>query len=62
MFVWGKKSIICVGGMRNVRKVYVYDIRDFPPLQQLAKGATFCKDNQWGFEVSFRNSTARDIH
>eukprot|EP00929_Paragymnodinium_shiwhaense_P033992 TRINITY_DN18551_c0_g1_i4.p1 TRINITY_DN18551_c0_g1~~TRINITY_DN18551_c0_g1_i4.p1 ORF type:complete len:570 (+),score=73.56 TRINITY_DN18551_c0_g1_i4:298-2007(+) len=32
-------------------KVYVYDVLDYPDLRVLARGASFCRDNQWGFEV-----------
>ncbi len=32
-------------------KIYVYDVREYEELHTLTKGASFCKDNQWGFEV-----------
>lgn len=32
-------------------RVFVYDIDSYPELQVLASGASFCRDNQWGFEV-----------
>eukprot|EP00440_Ansanella_granifera_P003736 gb/GFBE01004053.1/.p1 GENE.gb/GFBE01004053.1/~~gb/GFBE01004053.1/.p1 ORF type:complete len:633 (+),score=120.75 gb/GFBE01004053.1/:1-1899(+) len=36
-------------------RVYVYDPDEFPPLQHLARGATFCKHNQWGMEVALHD-------
>lgn len=33
-------------------KVFVYAIEDYPELRLLTRGAAFCKDNQWGFEVA----------
>lgn len=32
-------------------RVFVYDIDDYEELQILAQGPSFCRDNQWGFEV-----------
>jgi len=32
-------------------RVYVYDVNHYKELQVLARGASFCRDNQWGFEV-----------
>lgn len=30
----------------NLIQVFVYDVAAYPPLHTLAKGVTFCKDNQ----------------
>jgi len=32
-------------------RVYVYDVDHYKELQIIAQGASFCRDNQWGFEV-----------
>ncbi|CAD7936752.1 unnamed protein product [Amoebophrya sp. A25] len=37
--------------LKNAFKVYVYNIDEYDELKTLTKGAAFCKDNQWGFEV-----------
>eukprot|EP00811_Abedinium_folium_P024141 NODE_3388_length_2045_cov_5.776330.p1 GENE.NODE_3388_length_2045_cov_5.776330~~NODE_3388_length_2045_cov_5.776330.p1 ORF type:complete len:668 (+),score=111.25 NODE_3388_length_2045_cov_5.776330:131-2005(+) len=36
-------------------RVYVYEPDDIPALQQLARGAAFCKHNQWGMEVALHD-------
>lgn len=38
--------------LRESMKVYVYDVEEYPELTVLARGAAFCRENQWGFEVS----------
>ncbi|CAE7289280.1 unnamed protein product [Symbiodinium microadriaticum] len=38
--------------LRDSLKIYVYDVEEYPELQTLARGASFCRENQWGFEVS----------
>eukprot|EP00913_Durusdinium_trenchii_P034425 g32206.t1 len=37
--------------MKNSVRVYVYDVEDYFELGVLARGASFCRENQWGFEV-----------
>eukprot|EP00392_Amoebophrya_sp_AT5.2_P015445 g15651.t1 len=37
--------------LKDAFKIYVYGIADYPELGKLTSGASFCKDNQWGFEV-----------
>ncbi|CAK9065049.1 unnamed protein product [Durusdinium trenchii] len=37
--------------MKNSVRVYVYDVEDYFELRVLARGASFCRENQWGFEV-----------
>eukprot|EP00928_Gymnodinium_smaydae_P014308 TRINITY_DN15218_c0_g1_i3.p1 TRINITY_DN15218_c0_g1~~TRINITY_DN15218_c0_g1_i3.p1 ORF type:complete len:517 (-),score=80.81 TRINITY_DN15218_c0_g1_i3:131-1681(-) len=37
--------------LSNAFSIYVYDVDDFTELDSLTKGAGFCNDNQWGFEV-----------
>lgn len=36
-------------------RVYVYDPDDYPALGHLARGAAFCKHNQWGMEVALHD-------
>lgn len=36
-------------------RVYVYEPDDYPPLQRLARGAAFCKHNQWGMEIALHD-------
>ena len=36
-------------------RIYVYEVEDYVELQVLAKGAAFCRENQWGFEVSLHD-------
>ena len=45
--------IICITQhmLKDAFKIYVYDVGEYAELQKLASGASFCKDNQWGFEV-----------
>eukprot|EP00434_Breviolum_minutum_P012333 symbB.v1.2.010868.t2/scaffold716.1/size187362/21 len=38
--------------IKDSMRVYVYDVEDYPELAVLAQGAAFCRENQWGFEVS----------
>ena len=41
--------------IENAFKIYVYDVRDYSELETLTKGPSFCKDNQWGFEISLHD-------
>eukprot|EP00927_Polykrikos_kofoidii_P065560 TRINITY_DN6129_c0_g2_i1.p1 TRINITY_DN6129_c0_g2~~TRINITY_DN6129_c0_g2_i1.p1 ORF type:complete len:662 (+),score=77.61 TRINITY_DN6129_c0_g2_i1:170-1987(+) len=36
-------------------RVYVYEPDEHPALQKLARGATFCKHNQWGMEIALHD-------
>ncbi|CAE8647692.1 unnamed protein product [Polarella glacialis] len=36
-------------------RVYVYDPDEHPSLRKLARGAAFCKHNQWGMEVALHD-------
>lgn len=36
-------------------RVYVYDVKEYEDLLFLARGASFCRDNQWGFEVALHD-------
>ncbi|CAE7201850.1 unnamed protein product [Symbiodinium natans] len=38
--------------LRDSMKIYVYDVEEYAELKLLARGASFCRENQWGFEVS----------
>ncbi|CAD7949945.1 unnamed protein product [Amoebophrya sp. A120] len=37
--------------LANAFKIYVYPLDSHKEFKALASGASFCKDNQWGFEV-----------
>lgn len=36
-------------------RIYVYEPDDHPALQKLARGAAFCKHNQWGMEIALHD-------
>jgi len=36
-------------------RVYVYEPDEHPALQKLARGAAFCKHNQWGMEIALHD-------
>jgi len=36
-------------------RIYVYEPDEHPALQRLARGAAFCKHNQWGMEVALHD-------
>lgn len=43
------------GAPRPSFRVYVYEPDEHPALQKLARGAAFCKHNQWGMEVALHD-------
>mmetsp|Transcript_7712 Transcript_7712/g.21816 ORF Transcript_7712/g.21816 Transcript_7712/m.21816 type:complete len:630 (+) Transcript_7712:82-1971(+) len=43
------------GAPRPSFRIYVYDPDEHPALQRLARGAAFCKHNQWGMEVALHD-------
>lgn len=59
----GSASVVPKGGFGVAQegapkpsfKIYVYDPSDNPSMQALARGATFCKNNQWGMEVALHD-------
>eukprot|EP00405_Crypthecodinium_cohnii_P041366 CAMPEP_0206563504 /NCGR_PEP_ID=MMETSP0325_2-20121206/22888_1 /ASSEMBLY_ACC=CAM_ASM_000347 /TAXON_ID=2866 /ORGANISM="Crypthecodinium cohnii, Strain Seligo" /LENGTH=693 /DNA_ID=CAMNT_0054065927 /DNA_START=17 /DNA_END=2098 /DNA_ORIENTATION=+ len=36
-------------------RIYVYEPENHPGLEQLARGAAFCKNNQWGMEIALHD-------
>jgi len=43
------------GAPRPSFRIYVYEPNDHPELQQLTRGAAFCKHNQWGMEIALHD-------
>jgi len=51
----GSPGVAQEGAPEPSFRVYVYEPEDHPGLQQLARGAAFCKHNQWGMEVALHD-------